>query len=411
MVAFFTNDFQLINIEKTAIIVALGIDKAENEQIEVTAQIAVPQASNQNTTNSDAILSAKEKTLYGALEKISLQTGWYPKLTFCNLILLGSDLIKGDFMPIIDYVLTSNRFQNSAVLAISEKKASDLLKATTPLDYISSFALQKILLRNLDRTSSVLVADVRKLCALSRSHSEFFYMPLIKEVKTQDKSQGSESSGGQTESQSSYIKENTNIYPLISGDGSSSSGGGSSSGQQGSGGQNKPSVFEASSTVLFSKNSGVCIFTKEQTHCYNMIIKQVKETFIPITIKQGEKNINALISVVSNKSKIKLSVDEARLKLKISLTLTCEKEETYKNESTQELAKFNKLSNESIKEVEKKLKNEITNLIELSKSTECDFLQLKELLYRKGNNYYCKFKDNIFSAIDYEVDVVCKNYR
>ena len=145
MVAFFTNDFQLINIEKTAIIVALGIDKAENEQIEVTAQIAVPQASNQNTTNSDAILSAKEKTLYGALEKISLQTGWYPKLTFCNLILLGSDLIKGDFMPIIDYVLTSNRFQNSAVLAVSEKKASDLLKATTPLDYISSFALQKIL--------------------------------------------------------------------------------------------------------------------------------------------------------------------------------------------------------------------------------------------------------------------------
>ena len=107
MVAYFSNDFQLINIEKTAIIVALGIDRAD-EDLEVSVQIAVPQASNQNSTNSDAILSAKDRTLYGALEKISLQTGWYPKLTFCNLIIMGQDLVKENFTPIIDYILTSN---------------------------------------------------------------------------------------------------------------------------------------------------------------------------------------------------------------------------------------------------------------------------------------------------------------
>ena len=126
IIAYFSNDFQLINIEKTAIIVAIGIDKTQDKQLEVTAQIAVPQASNQNESNSDAILSAKDKTLYGALEKLSLQTGWYPKLTFCNLILLGNSLTQENFTPIIDYVLTSNRFQNSAVIATCEKDAKEI---------------------------------------------------------------------------------------------------------------------------------------------------------------------------------------------------------------------------------------------------------------------------------------------
>ena len=143
IIAYFTNDFQLINIEKTAIIVAIGIDKAD-DGLEVTAQIAVPQASNQNVSNSDAILSAKDKTLYGALEKISLETGWYPKLTFCNLILIGKELANQNFTPVIDYILTSNRFQNSAVIATTDKTAKETLKSATPLDYISSVALQKI---------------------------------------------------------------------------------------------------------------------------------------------------------------------------------------------------------------------------------------------------------------------------
>ena len=38
-----TNDFGLVNIERTAIIMALGIDyNQENNEYEVTAQIAIP---------------------------------------------------------------------------------------------------------------------------------------------------------------------------------------------------------------------------------------------------------------------------------------------------------------------------------------------------------------------------------
>ena len=42
---FFSNDFGLIDIQKTAIILAAGVDKNEEGTFSVTAQIAVPQAS------------------------------------------------------------------------------------------------------------------------------------------------------------------------------------------------------------------------------------------------------------------------------------------------------------------------------------------------------------------------------
>ena len=39
---FFSNDFGLIDVEKTAIITAVAIDKTEDGNYKVTAQIAVP---------------------------------------------------------------------------------------------------------------------------------------------------------------------------------------------------------------------------------------------------------------------------------------------------------------------------------------------------------------------------------
>ena len=45
VVLFFSNDFGLIDVEKTAIITAIGVDLAESGNFELTVQIAVPQVS------------------------------------------------------------------------------------------------------------------------------------------------------------------------------------------------------------------------------------------------------------------------------------------------------------------------------------------------------------------------------
>ena len=55
---FFSNDFGLIDIEKTAIVTAVAIDLAEDGEYQVTCQIAVPAASNALSENQKAQITA-----------------------------------------------------------------------------------------------------------------------------------------------------------------------------------------------------------------------------------------------------------------------------------------------------------------------------------------------------------------
>ena len=214
-------------------------------------------------------------------------------------------------------------------------------------------------------------------------------MPLIKTIQTDDKQQGdSSSSSAGFYSDNEHIgnflsfKQNGNVLrkqshlPLVSGDGSGSSGGGSSNGS-GGGNENKSVVFDASSTLFFSNGFISCTLSKEQTHAYNLITKSVRETFIPVTINRNGKKVNALISVVSNIHKIKLSIDGATPTLNINLTLVCEKEETYENENVNELAKANKVSKDALKELERYLTQVIKELVSISVNSKNFFHSFK----------------------------------
>ena len=52
--AFFSNDFGLVDIQKTAIILAAAIDKTENGY-SLTAQIAVPKGSDRTTGGTSSV--------------------------------------------------------------------------------------------------------------------------------------------------------------------------------------------------------------------------------------------------------------------------------------------------------------------------------------------------------------------
>jgi hypothetical protein len=169
--------------------------------------------------------------------------------------------------------------------------------------------------------------------------------------------------------------------------------------------------FDASKTIVFSNGKIACILTKEQTHCLNLLTKKVRESFIPIKIERNGKQVNALISVVSNKPKIKLSIENGAPRLSVDLTLICEKEETYAHENVSELAKANKVSNEGLTALEKQISDDIARLIGISIETNCDFLQLNELLYKHNSKHFFELKDSLLSKLEYKISVTCKNYR
>ena len=94
--SFFSNDFGLVDIQKTAVILAAAIDKAD-DGFAVTAQIAVPKGGDRSTGGTSSVdIQAEGITVSDCITQIFSKTGWVPKLVFCNLILLGEEAAKDD---------------------------------------------------------------------------------------------------------------------------------------------------------------------------------------------------------------------------------------------------------------------------------------------------------------------------
>lgn len=409
-IMFFTNDCQLIDVQKTAIIVALGVDRAGDE-LEITAQIAIPQADDSRTSNSDAILSARGKTMFDALDNIGVTTGWYPKLAFCNLIVFSRELLEKEYMPIIDYILSSDRFVNSAVLAACEGSAKETLSSPTPLDYISSFTLQKILVRDIDRANTVLVTDVREFARDSRSMSGFSYMPLIRKKQTSDKPKGDSSSETEPSSQSQKIGVENKKCPDRSIIGTSGVQGGDAAGKggqdDGSDTQNGKTVFDARAALLFSHGEFCCDITPEQTLCYNALNERVTEAFFSVEYMKNGKTVNSVVAVNGNEKKTELVFENGTLKYKARLKLYCKNEEISASENSKKLAYYDKPSDECLNALSEKITRTLNALFELSKEAKCDAFELKNLLYRKHPERYASFKDGILNLVSVDFSVEC----
>ena len=121
---FFSNDFGLIDVEKTSIITAIAIDKEDDGSYVATAQIAVPEATDTNTENQKAQISGKGSTIGAAIKDLGDTSGWFPKLSFCNLILVGNGFSESNVIKVLDYFAKTLRVQDSALVAMSDKKAS-----------------------------------------------------------------------------------------------------------------------------------------------------------------------------------------------------------------------------------------------------------------------------------------------
>lgn len=411
---YFTNDFQLIDIEKTAIIVALGVDY-ENDEYQITAQIAVPQAGDYAAGNTDAVITSSGKTVYEGIEKIAQQSGWYPELSFCNLILFGKGAHE-NAVGLAEYFLTSSKFQNSAVLAACEQSASEVLKSTTPLDFVSSFALQKILLRNVNRANSVMLTDVKSFCADNYSVSRFCYLPLIKLIETEDKqkddgnNQGNqgENSGGNAEN--SGDKSAVLLDKKLTSSGSGSAGGGSAAGKNNQSSEKKRCVFDARSSLLYSNGKIAASLNGEQTLCYNLLFKQVHETFISLNGEKNGESDRIYVAVVNNSSSVTLRVKNGVPVLDIILKLVCKREEQDASTASN-LNNPSVLSDKELARLTAKMQKTVNELINLSKNTDCDFLRLKENLYRRLPEHYHALKDGIIQNAVTRVRVKCINYN
>ena len=381
MLLFFTHDFGLIDIEHTAIIVAMGVDKTD-EEYEVSTQIAIPQATTQNVSNNDSLISAKGKTIAEALDKIAVNTGWYPLFAFCNLIILGENTLDGNIMDTVNFFIRTDRVPDSATVCACEGTAKELLSTNTPLDSVSSFAMQKILQQGYARMDRIANVNVKQFVEKSLSKSESAYFPYVSTVKSGEKSE------------------------------SGSSGGSGGSGEQGENGQggNESSVYDATNTVVFSKGRKVFFLSSEETLMLNLKSKNSIDTFIKLDEVNYEGKITPVLMEIENsKKEYYFEFGGEKPVYNVKMTLYCRIVSANASAPVSELYPSAKVSDEILEATEEKIKDTLTSLYKKSQLVGCDLFGIKDELYKYHYKKYDGLKDDVLSATTLNLEITCRS--
>ncbi len=386
---FFTNSFGIVDIENMAIITAIGID-LEGEEYAVTAQIAVPEEDSTSTEKRKTHLEGKGSTVGEAIKSISDISGWYPQLVFCNLIVVGKDFAQTNLINILDFFAKTLRIQDSALVVFSNQKARELLSESSPMDNISSFALQKILHKKAGFNKDVAEINVKEFCSGYYSTASSSYMPIIKTIKQEEgSSSGGGGSGGST---------NSNQV-----------GGANAGGSQGSPESGGSCLFDAKSTALFKYGVMVGALAKEQTAILNLLSDNFSETTISVNNVKNNlfEDCNYLVTVTNNDKSVNLIVDESDVTLSVKVNLYCRISDQ-NGAGTAGSGSVNTPLPEYVSSaLQDKIYNDLYSFLQVIKNTNCDILGLEQKLFRFHNKYYATHKDTLLQkmALDLSVSV------
>ncbi len=408
-VFYFFNNFALIDIEKTAIIVALGIDK-KDDGIKITAQIGVPHATEKALDNTDTLISASGKNVMDAIENLSARSGWFPKLSFCNFIVFGKSLASNGITDICNHLLSSEHFQNSALLAVCDGTAEKFLSTPTPLDAISSFAVQKVLIENGITSSRILDTDVKKFSESTHGRSQCGYMPYITIIK--DDAKGEEDSSAATTSATQNEKNNDNgLIAALFNDKSfnleSSDDQSGNKGDEGNSGetQTPSAIFDAGKTAVFKDGKIVDILSEKETIAYNLLYVPADSILVPVT--SADKN--ATLEIFYNAKKVSVEYKKRpTLELKLRLTCRIADGDTLDDENSS-LGKRATVPDEFLSALENELSDTLQSLARRLLQSDVDLFNVRNLTYKYHNKYYEDYKNVPLSSFEVKTDVTAKS--
>lgn len=388
---YFSSDFALIDIEKTAIIVAIGIDEGENSRYKITAQIAIPQATDTAAANDDAVVTADGNTVMEGIQNIGAKTGWHPKLSFCSLVLIGRKVAENGVKDVIDYFIVSEKVQNSAIVAMADDKAGEILTSKTPLDAISSFAVSKIVLKSRWMTNTVPNANLRKIALSEYSPSKSSFMPVIKPIKENTKSK----EGGSSSITASTKSGGSEDSGGGSGGGGGGGGGGSSGGS--SGGKDVPDkVYDASTLAVFSGFKLKGEFDEELTQIFNMLMGPLGESYI--TLENGDEK--TLLALSNGTRSVKVNL-EKKPTIEIKLSFKVEVSDSSKGYALDKLNRRSVVDEDTITKVSDKLNVLLLKLVDKVKESGADALQIRDKIYKYSNSRFEEFKNYPLDYYDY----------
>lgn len=351
LLLFFSNDFGLIDIQKTSIITAIGIDRGEEGLLDVTAQIAVPEAGGNGTAGNVSVKGAQ--TVGEAIAELNLKTGWYPTLVHCRLILLGAEATKTDVFRSLDYFLRSQFVEDSCLVAVCADRAEDALGAQSPVGDMTYAAIEKVLSSEAQKTGLVSVNSLREFSKGYYSVGKSSFLPVLTLKKDAQ---------GENESGSSAQKDTQGGATQQSGSGSD--------------------VFDASSTMLFRRGQQAGILNAEETLAFNLADTATDFAYGNVSVYENGENVTYNLKIKITKKSKKISNENGVPVLHFSIRARAQVADASDAGATQEVAQSSVVPAYVLRAAEERMQTQLDAAFKKARDCGCDLFKISQSLQR-----------------------------
>ncbi len=408
---FFSSDFGLIDVQKTAIVMAVGVDR-EDDSFIVTSQIAVPQSSKQGSSTETVQIVSRGKTIANAFKEINEKTGWYPKLVFCKLIILGEKTAQQNVFDALDFFILDEYLTDNCLLATCDGLAKDLLNVTALVDSSGSLAMQKVLSPHAERVGTVMPSTLREFAIGYYGSSKYGFLPVLKTQQQQEQiGKENSSQGGQNQGSSGgNSSPSSESGGSGSSDGSSGGSGGSSGQSGGQGGkQSDKPVFSASETALFVNGKRVDTLTEEQTFALSAVKSDLRLASFSVPLENDQ---TCTLSIKRNDKKTAFKVGkDGRAMLNIRVTLTSGLLDFSKALPLEQSRDSGDVPGGAFAAAEKLLSAQITSVFEKCRACGCDVFELRDSLQKYAYNRYDELKETVLENALVDVSIRFQSVR
>lgn len=377
-VQFFTNDFGLLDLRKTSVIIGVAID-CEEDEVVLTAQLAIPQPAENGENTKFNVVSGRGQSVASAIKEVNVKTGYYPKLDFCKLILLGESCLNQNITKFLDYFYRNEYSGLTLNVAACEGEAGKLIAQQFPCGNSATDVIDKVLSPEAQSSANVCSVTLKDVGEKLWSKSAGVYMPYLQNGILD------ESGGGG------------------SGGGGSQSGGGEGGG--GGGGQCNESELTCNRAVIFTDGNFKGILDEKQNFALALLVNDISHTFL----ESGEGEHKQVLGLRSCKSGLELKVEGGTPILKFSFSSTVKVQDSQIGFSPEEL-KDPVIGKKVLKDGEDAVNRIFLSLYEYCKECNCDVLGLKNMLYKKHKSYYKQYADSLFSSLTVTGDVKLKSF-
>lgn len=361
---FFTNDFGLVDLRKTSVIIGVGVDfEEEDDEMTLTAQLAVPRPAENGENTEFTVVTGKGTSVARALNEINVKTGFYPKLVFCKLIIIGESCFGKDINSQLNYFFSNEYTGLTPKIAACKGKAEDLFSMRLPFGDSTTDSVERLLSDEAQKSANVSTVNLNRFGQGYYSKSGSSYMPYIETYADEDEESesGGESGGGQD---------------------------GSRSGE--SGGQSRVE-FSCGKTAIFNKGVFAGILDKEQAFAFNLLNGEIRRTFVGC----GDGETRTL-SIRDCDGGVSLKVENGVPVLKLSFSAAAKVQDDKNTETVKESE--TRAPDEALRLGENTIREYMESMLSYSRGVGCDLLGVADLLYKKQNRYYETLKDSVLQA-------------